>query len=698
MENSQNAGEGVLLAGRYRLGAAIGQGGMGRVWRAHDELLHRVVAIKELTAGMYASAADRDILHVRTQNEARAAARISHPGVVTVHDVLNHDARPWIVMQYVDGPSLADVTRDSGHVPVPEATRIGLQVVRALGAAHTAGVLHRDVKPANVLIGGDGRALITDFGIAAIEGDSALTRTGEIVGSIDYLAPERVRGHDPGPASDLWSLGATLYAAVEGVSPFRRSSPLTTMQAVITDEPPHPGRAGPLTPVIMALLSKEPTARPSVAEAERMLQSVLDGGDTAVVPQAAALAAPPAPGPAPGAPPAPASGPAPGPPSGSVAPPGAVPAPPDATPPGSVPAAPGSVPYGSVPPGSVPYGSVPYGSVPPGSVPYGSVPPGSVPYGTGTSGSAPAAPDSVPPGSVPPAAGGGRSDGPYESTRVVTQEQPVPPMPQPLTAPAPVMPAPAPVTLAPAPAGPPRRKGGRLRTAAIVVTLSAAVGIGSAFVAVRLADDGKEKGDDAGRRPAAQQSAPATSAPSTTRSSPPSTTPSPSAPSAHTSPTASSGSDSVPDGVPDGWRRAQDPAGFSLLVPEGWTRKETGGQIDYTPDNGRHLLRIGIDRSPDFESPYAHVLDLEKNLSKRLPAYQQLTLQPNVFRDRTKAALWEFSWTERETFPGQRRAIDQVYYGDDGTEYALYMSGPAEDWAETREQFDTMLRSWQPPR
>ncbi|NUK55539.1 serine/threonine protein kinase, partial [Streptomyces lunaelactis] len=285
MEHSQSTGAGLLLAGRYRLSETIGSGGMGKVWRAHDEVLHRVVAVKELTAGRYASEADRIVLHARTQKEARAAARISHPGVVTVHDVLEHDARPWIVMQYVDGPSLADAAKESGRVPASQAARVGLHVLRALGAAHAAGVLHRDVKPANILLNRDGRALITDFGIAAIEGDSTITRTGEIVGSIDYLAPERVRGADPGPASDLWSLGATLYTAVEGESPFRRSSPLATMQAVVGEEPRHPEQAGLLTHVIMALLRKDPAARPSAAEAERMLLEAMEGRAPAVRPQ-----------------------------------------------------------------------------------------------------------------------------------------------------------------------------------------------------------------------------------------------------------------------------------------------------------------------------------------------------------------------------------------------------------------------------
>ncbi|MFD5794717.1 serine/threonine-protein kinase [Streptomyces diastatochromogenes] len=269
--------QGLLIAGRYRLADSIGSGGMGRVWRAHDEVLHRTVAVKELTAALYVSESDQAVLLARTRAEARAAARINHSAVVTVHDVLEHDGRPWIVMELVEGSSLADAVKDRGRLDAREAARIGLWVLRALRAAHSAGVLHRDVKPGNVLLGRDGRVLLTDFGIAQIEGDTTITRTGEVVGSVDYLAPERVRGHDPGPSSDLWALGATLYTAVEGRSPFRRTSPLSTMQAVVEEAAEEPRHAGALGPVITALLRKDPVQRPSAEEAEQMLAEAAEG-------------------------------------------------------------------------------------------------------------------------------------------------------------------------------------------------------------------------------------------------------------------------------------------------------------------------------------------------------------------------------------------------------------------------------------
>jgi len=269
--------QGLLLAGRYRLAESIGSGGMGRVWRAHDEVLHRAVAIKELTAALYVSESDQPRLLARTRAEARAAARINHSAVVTVHDVLEHDGRPWIVMELVEGNSLADEVKEQGRIEPAEAARIGVWVVRALRAAHAAGVLHRDVKPGNVLLGQDGRVLLTDFGIAQIEGDSTITRTGEVVGSVDYLAPERVRGADPGPSSDLWALGATLYTAVEGRSPFRRTSPLSTMQAVVEEDAGELRYAGPLAPVIAALLNKDPALRPDADQTEQMLAEAAEG-------------------------------------------------------------------------------------------------------------------------------------------------------------------------------------------------------------------------------------------------------------------------------------------------------------------------------------------------------------------------------------------------------------------------------------
>ncbi|WP_327731139.1 serine/threonine protein kinase [Streptomyces sp. NBC_00487] len=280
--NERTDGAGRILAGRYRVVEQLGRGGMGVVWRAVDEVLHREVALKELRTYTDAGAPELADLGLRMQREARAAARVRHPGVVAVHDVAEVDGRPLIVMELVDGPSLDDVLRDRGLLDPREAAAIGAKVMDALGAAHRVGVLHRDVKPGNILLDRSGRVVLTDFGIATMEdpGDGSathLTRSGELVGSLDYLAPERAQGNDPGPASDIWALGATLYAAVEGASPFRRTSTWSTLTAIVVDPLPEPQRAGPLGPVLRLLMDKRPEHRPDAARARELLEAVACG-------------------------------------------------------------------------------------------------------------------------------------------------------------------------------------------------------------------------------------------------------------------------------------------------------------------------------------------------------------------------------------------------------------------------------------
>lgn len=542
-----------MLAGRYRLVEPIGSGGMGKVWRAHDELLHRTVAVKELTAGLYVAQADREVLHARTQKEARAAARIQHPAVVVVHDVLEHDDRPWIVMEYIDGPSLADAAKAAGRIEPNEAARIGLHVLGALRAAHAVGVLHRDVKPGNVLLAKDGRVLLTDFGIAAIEGDSSITRTGEIVGSIDYLAPERVTGGTPGTASDLWSLGATLYTAVEARSPFRRTSPISSLQAVVNDEPPALRQSGALGPVITALLRKDPAERPSAQETERMLIEAMEGRE----PKAA-------------------------------------------------------------------HAYVPTRAVTPEELTDAQEPDSGTGDGTGTG----TATEPVPPAGPAP-----------DQAR---------------TAALPEQAGPAPAAGSPAT--------GRIKRAAAVALVAALVGGGAVFGVLRLTGDTEAGGGSDKNASAPDQQ-----------------------------------DGDGEDAPPAGFSEVTDPTGFTLFVPDGWKRQMNGDQIDYTPDNGKHFIRIAADPTPDYENPYAHLLDLEKQVQKRTD-YKKQKLNQNTFRDSTRAALWDFAWTEKVSFPGPRRAIEQMYIAPDGTEYAIYMSSPIADWDTIRQQFDVVLSGWEPPK
>ncbi|MGW1216579.1 protein kinase domain-containing protein [Streptomyces sp. NPDC002499] len=618
--------QGQLVAGRYRLAESIGSGGMGRVWRAHDEVLHRAVAIKELTAALYVSEGDQERLLARTRAEARAAARINNSAVVTVHDVLEHDGRPWIVMELVEGYSLADAVKERGRIESAEAARIGLWVLRALRAAHTAGVLHRDVKPGNVLIGHDGRVLLTDFGIAQIEGDSTITRTGEVVGSVDYLAPERVRGHDPGPASDLWALGATLYTAVEGRSPFRRTSPLSTMQAVVEEEAAELHHAGPLAPVITALLHKDPALRPDTAEAEQLLAEAAEGrrpnGAQVYVPtQHTGVRHDPESGTdsqaeswtdsqqGPGGR---------GSQAGSAMPPRATP--PYATGSGSSYPAPGpgtGYPSGSgagYPSGSgTAYPSGPGSSYPSGSAtPY---PPVNGPTSVGPHGMGPEGPTGVGPGPAP------------------------------------------------------RRR--RLRTLVLAVVLAAVVG-GGTVVALQKWDEGRQN-DGSGSV---------------------SSSPEPSA--------SSTSTENTNGAVPAGWRKYDDPWGFSVYLPAGWKRSVVGvdgdlRQVDYTPDGGEHFVRIAVDTSPDFATAYDHQADLDQQLQVRLVDYKTVRLQKNIYRDRD-GSVWEYTWTARAKdtpFPGPRRAVEETYIARDGTEYVIYISSPAADWATTSKQFTSVLQGWQ---
>ncbi|MGW1494351.1 serine/threonine-protein kinase [Streptomyces sp. NPDC002402] len=263
---------GDVIDGRFELIERLGSGGMGTVWRARDTVLHREVALKAVRPDREAS----DAIRERVLREARALARLSHPHVVTIHQIVDADPHPWIVMELVPGDSLQErLTR--GPLAPAEAARIGRQVLSALRAANAAGIQHRDVKPANVLLQPDGSAVLTDFGIAALQGSSPVTLTGELVGSPEFMAPERVRGRNDDPACDLWSLGLVLYVCAEGVSPLRRSTTYATLAAVLDDPVPPPVRSGPLAPVLQALLVRDAAARPDAARLDAMLAQVESG-------------------------------------------------------------------------------------------------------------------------------------------------------------------------------------------------------------------------------------------------------------------------------------------------------------------------------------------------------------------------------------------------------------------------------------
>ncbi|MFI1866299.1 serine/threonine-protein kinase [Streptomyces jumonjinensis] len=295
--------EGRLLSGRYRLGGVLGRGGMGTVWRAVDETLGRTVAVKELRFPNSIDDEEKRRLITRTLREAKAIARIRNNSAVTVFDVVDEDDRPWIVMELVEGKSLAEVIREDGTLTPRRAAEVGLAVLDVLRSAHREGILHRDVKPSNVLIADDGRVVLTDFGIAQVEGDPSITSTGMLVGAPSYISPERARGHRPGPAADLWSLGGLLYASVEGCPPYDKGSAIATLTAVMTEPLDPPKSAGPLEEVIYGLLAKDPDQRLDDAGARALLTAVVYAPETPERPEpprdaTRAMALPPIPPPA----------------------------------------------------------------------------------------------------------------------------------------------------------------------------------------------------------------------------------------------------------------------------------------------------------------------------------------------------------------------------------------------------------------
>ncbi|MGW0060954.1 serine/threonine-protein kinase [Streptosporangium sandarakinum] len=262
---------GDVVGRRYRLATELGSGGFGRVWRAHDETLDVDVAIKELRLPPEMPGTERAERLARATREARNAARLrKHDGIVAIHDVVIDDGLPWIVMELIDGCSLSEHIKQHGPLPVDRVIAVAVALLTAIGAAHREGVVHRDIKPANVMLSENGKVLLTDFGTAIHHTDSALTATGMFIGSAEYMAPERLRGIDGLPAGDLFSLGVTLYQAVEGFSPFRRDTQEATLAAVLLEEAPAPRRAGPLTRLITRLLDKDPGGRPTVDEALAM--------------------------------------------------------------------------------------------------------------------------------------------------------------------------------------------------------------------------------------------------------------------------------------------------------------------------------------------------------------------------------------------------------------------------------------------
>ncbi|WP_413808905.1 protein kinase domain-containing protein [Streptomyces sp. OE57] len=611
--------EGHLIAGRYRLVEKIGRGGMGEVWRAEDELLGRQVAVKQLYVSPHLADDELTTLHERTRREARSAARITHPNVVVVHDVVDHHGLPCIVMEYVPSTTLADLLKDGGRVSPDEAARIGRGMIAALRAAHAAGVLHRDVKPGNVLLGPEGRVVLTDFGIAMATGTSTLTKTGEVVGSIDYIAPERVRGRKPGPASDLWALGATLYQAVEGRPPFRKATAIETGYAIAVDPLDPPKRAGALTPLIESLLAKEPELRPTAEETERALRL------PASEPETTSLQTPPLD-------------------TTTKNPPL------DATmnlsrrrePGTGTDRATGTDAHAApnAPTTPTPYQHTTHTP----STPHNATSAPHNPLSTSHTPSTPHASDPRLP-SHPP--GTGNTPG----------SQHTPPTATPFTASTPSMTTQTPMPpSAPAPA----RKSRKAVWTAAATSLAVVAVAGGIYVFGLDHDNG---GGNGGKSSA---------------------TGNPSA------------SPAKPYNPPSGYHIVTEKKfGFSLPIPDGWTRQEQndpdGNTVDRTQEvrylhpNGLAGFRINV---LDFASgnQVQHFKDLEVAFKdkKEYPIYERLRLQETKYQG-MPAAIWEFKFRgEVRMF----RAIDLGFGNEGDKEYAIYLSAPDADWSIYRPIFD----------
>ncbi|MFJ7151918.1 protein kinase [Streptomyces sp. NPDC100445] len=564
-----------LIAGRYRLEERIGRGGMGVVWRASDQVLGRHVAVKELLPDDALPDDDARRRRDRTFREARAVCQLRHPHIIVVHDVVEQDGRPYLVMELIDGGSLADRIARHGPVDAAEAARIGVALLSAVRTAHEAGVLHRDIKPANVLLeSGTDRVVLTDFGIAQVEGATTLTETGAFVGSPEYTAPERMSGLRTGPESDLWSLGALLCTVLSGESPFRRDSLGGILHAVVTDEIRPPAQAGPLLPVVLGLLERDPDRRLGAADAERMLGAYLETGRT--------------------------------------------------------PAAPG----------------------------------GHGPAGGGHGG-----------GRLH-RIGGGRTPRP-------AAHHPPPPWDPPHGGPPPYA--------APRPPGeaPPARSSPRgVLVAALLVAALAGAGVSAA--ALLLHRDGGGGGGTPGgtaTSPATGSgTAPSPSAPPSrpTPSPTPSTTPSHTPTAASTAPRPGTGAHAAPSG----YRVTRDPAGFSLALPDDFTRSPQGERVFYLSPGETFRLGVKVGaRRPG--GPTAVMRRSAADGPASNPGYRD----GRVTRTRHAghpAALWEFTWDGFSTAEGPRHTYD-LCWEEDGWLYDVWVSAPVGRARRAREYFDVAL-------
>ncbi|MEU4164014.1 protein kinase [Actinoplanes sp. NPDC026670] len=621
----------VLLAGRYRLGESLGRGGMGQVLLARDETLQRDVAIKEIDQPL---GADGGASARRTLREARASARINHPNVVQVYDVLQLDDRTWIVMEYVPSRSLREEIAEQGPLDPYRVARIGLELLGALRTAHRLGVEHRDVKPANVLLADDGRVLLTDFGIAAVDDDGVISRSDILVGSPQFMAPERAQGTPSGPEADLWSLGATLYAAIEGRAPYQRGSTMATLAALATEEPDPPVHAGVLRPLLDGLLRKDPAARMAAEDAENLARAIITGlSETEeATPKPSGLAGFAA----------------------SLPVVFRIPRPRESSE-GSASAGDSPVP-GPEDPVSVE--ATPESGAESRSAAEAEADPGSDAGPGGNIGDAVPAKDDEPEDAA----------GSKEQPGAGVAEVPLPEV----------------VTRATSAGVPVEATGAERRRRGLIVAVAALAVV--LVVGVAWALTGRTGSPEA--QPA--KSAAASTAGLPAGAPPPSATPSPAASSEPAQSPSPSG-ESRPQ-LPAGWVEYKDKTGFSLYVPAGWTRSKEGS-IVYFRGDGKIL---GIDQTDEPKSN--PVKDWRTQADNRVsggdfPQYAEVHIKAVDYF--LKAADWEFTFMRDGV---RRHVNNRGTVVSENRAYGIYWQTPDSEWSDSRDDLQLVFDSFVPDK
>jgi serine/threonine protein kinase len=648
-----------LIADRYARERILGRGGMGVVWRARDELLGRAVAIKEIQLPPSLTARDLEAMRARVMREARAAARLNHPNVVTLYDVVQEEGRTFIVMELVEAPTLAAVAKQRGPLPPDEVAAIGLQVLDALRAAHRVGIVHRDVKPGNVMVpSGEGRVKLADFGIASLAGDPQLTATGLVLGSPAYMAPEQASGQLSGPATDLWALGATMYFALEGEPPFERNGAVPTLTAVVNDPPRPMRRGGELEPLVLGLLAKSPAERPSAGQLRGQLERLAgpDPGSqatTAVAPFPPATAAAHDTAPLPVVPPPtpvehtapsdqePATSERPG---------------PVATPPGPSEAATARMPSGE--PGPEPVSDQPAADTRSGER---AEAPSHEPVEAGSASVAAAAVIADQPEVEAQSAGATQAADEPEDPPARPAPAPIPgPAPSRPSGPAPrsgqgpVLPVPAPVTPGPRP------------RAALMLALLGLALAGGLVVALIL---GAFRGDRGGESPAAK-GGPAASSPTTT-------TPAPRTTASGGGQTATTAPQPTAAGVPAGFKLLDNPKGhYAVAYPKGWKAHVLKSELNTaTFEDGKAKRSFEI-RS---QTPPAELLPASQGWEesrRSLDGYQLIGQHQGTYQGKP-AVITEYTSRDKGERVHERHV--NVAFGSWG--YSVVMTARDSDWA-----------------